>query len=876
MAIIRAYKLAEELKLSNEELLKKAAELGIQLRTHMVGLDDDQVELLRQRLGGPVGTKTVEKRIAGGVIRRRRASEPEPLAESALAAGSSAQAFPDTGLEPALEDAPGEGFAPADSEFGSVEPSEPSVPVLDAQGAPEVPAPLPETPAVVLPPAVAGSTSEQQQPPQRPSARAPEPGRPRSLSADPDSDGPPGPAGPRGDSQLSPPPELNRAGAKRAPRRTVSQEMNLKEQDTMARTMLGNVQRRLEQRRLIVERQSRMQPSRRGRGRPGSGGRGAAAQQVPAKRPAVARLSGETSFQELSQLTGIKVRELWRAVRTLGVEVDRDERVDIEAAQLLGAELGFAVEQVRSGAEALEDRLAAGAEVGEDEEGLEPRPPIVTVMGHVDHGKTSLLDTIRKANVAAGEAGGITQHIGAYQVRSGESWITFLDTPGHAAFTQMRARGAQVTDVVVLVVAAEDGVMPQTVEAIDHARAAEVPLIVAINKIDRPDANPARVKQALLEHKVVAEDFGGDTICVEVSATKGTGVDKLLEMLALQTEILELRARRDIPARGRVIEAHLERGRGAVATILVQQGTLSRGDAFVIGSVYGRVRTMTDDLGKALKEAGPSTPVQIVGLSAVPDAGEEFAVMASEREAKQLAEHRIAELRRSQGDVELAATAAAASGDIFGSLSGSESKELCVVLKTDVRGTMEAVRDGITKLSTDRVSVRVIHSSVGAISESDVMLASASRAVVIGFHVRPEPAARKAAEREHVAIHTYDIVYELLDQAKILMQGLLPPKLVEKVSGYAEVRELFTMPRGGVIAGCFVPDGVIRRSNQIRVIRNGVPIYSGRVDSLRRFKDDVREVVANLECGIHVENFNDVKVGDRLESYEIEERPDTL
>jgi len=422
-------------------------------------------------------------------------------------------------------------------------------------------------------------------------------------------------------------------------------------------------------------------------------------------------------------------------------------------------------------------------------------------------------------------------------------------------------------------VAADDGVMPQTVEAINHARAAGVPMIVAINKIDRAEANPQRVKQALLEHNIVSEEFGGDTLCVEISALKNIGIDKLLETIGLQAEVLELRARADGAARGVIVEAQLDKGRGAVASVLIREGTLKAGDAFVVGEVFGRVRSMSDDTGRSVKLATPSVPVQIVGLSGVPEAGQELVVVKNERDAKALVEHRRAEERRAQTGQGVEVPIG---DDIFASLGTGEGKELRLLLKSDVRGTMEAVHEGVLAMATDRVSVKVIHTGVGGISESDVMLASASDAVVVGFHVRPEPAARKTAEREGVDIRTFDIVYELLDEVKNLMTGLLPPKVVEKVWGHAEVRELFVGPRRGTIAGCLVPEGTIRRSHTIRVMRGGVPIYSGRIGSLRRFKDDVREVQGPIECGIHIENFNDVKVGDILESFELQERPDAL
>lgn len=814
MAKLRAYKLAEELELERAEFLRKAAAIGVELRSAMVGLDEAQVELLRRRLGRSTADSRDEKRIGGTIIRRRRkvVAPPPPQVEE-----------PAAEVPAAPESEEVVAAAPEPAAASEAEPAVSEEPAVEA--VPTRPEPRPPDPARELAPAVPAVT--------------------RRVPALPAS-------------------EAHRGTPRRSVRREASQAASLQEQDRMARTLLGNVQHRIEQRRLVVDQQSRMQPSRRRR-KTVPGRKVASPSAEPGKK--LVKVASAITLPELSNQTGIKVRDVLRKVRALHPEFERGDRLELESVQLLAEELGFDVQRVRMGAE---EQFVAAAELPGDD--LEPRPPVVTVMGHVDHGKTSLLDSIRKTNVVDGESGGITQHIGAYQVDVAGGRVTFLDTPGHAAFTQMRARGTQVTDLVVLVVAADDGVMPQTVEAINHARAAGVPLVVAVNKIDRPDANPGRVKQRLLESEVVLEEFGGDTIGVEVSAVKGTNIEKLLELLHLQAEVLELKAQKKGPARGTVLEARLDRGRGAVATILVREGTLKKGDAFVVGKAYGRVRTMTDDQGNAVKEATPSTPVEVVGLSDTPEAGDEFAVVKNEREARAVAEDRIAEERRAL-TVEPSAPSAE---DLFASLSGDEERHLRLVVKADVRGTLEAIRDSVVELSTDRVQAEVLHTAVGAISESDVMLASASSAIVVGFHVRPEPAARKAAERHGVEIRTFDVVYELLDDMVALMSGLLPPKIIESVTGHAEVRQLFTIPRLGTIAGCFVPEGAIRRGNRIRVLRDGVPIYAGPLRSLRRFKDDVREVLAGLECGIGVENFNDVKVGDILESYSVEERPDEL
>ncbi|MFQ5513389.1 MAG: translation initiation factor IF-2 [Myxococcota bacterium] len=820
MAKIRAYKLAEELGLEKEEFLKKAAALGVELRSHLVGLDEEQVELLRRRLGGIREQDRDEKRVGSTVIRRRRrkveplppesasvAPEPEPVAASA---------------EPAVTEP-----APEVSEESQAEPDDAAA-AADSQAPPLAEAPVVPEPRPLTPerPASSPVTGPAAGPPSRTAERLPD-----------------------------------RPPARKLTRRKVLEGVALREQDQLSRSMRGNVQQRLEQRRLVVEQQSRVQSARR---RPVASGRPPPTTSARPRKLEL-KLAGPVTFAELSRLTGVKLRDLHRRARALGAELDRDALIDVETAQLLAEEAGFSVRRVEG---SLEESVAAA--LGGTLEDLDLRPPVVTVMGHVDHGKTTLLDRIRQTNVVDSESGGITQHIGAYQVEAAGHRITFLDTPGHAAFTQMRARGASVTDIAILVVAADDGIMPQTVEAISHARAAGVPILVAINKIDRPDANPQRVKQALLEHDLVPEEFGGEVICVEVSAKEGTNIEKLLEMLALQAEVLELRARAKGAARGTVIEAELDRGRGPLATVLVREGQLRRGDAVVIGSCYGRVRALMDDRGGSLKEAGPSAPVRIVGLSGVPGAGEEMIVVRNEREAKEIVEQRVAEERRARGEA-ASAPATDQAEDLFAALEAGEQKELRLVIKADVHGTREAIVEAVCKLSSDDVKVAVIHSGVGAITESDVMLASASHAVVIGFHVRPEAVARHAAERENVNVRSFDIVYELLDDVQALAQGLLPPKLVEQVTGHAEVRELFVIPRVGTVAGCYVPEGVIRRSNLVRVVRNGVPIYSGRLASLRRFKEDVREVSGPIECGMKVENFDDVKVGDVLESYVVEE-----
>ena len=500
------------------------------------------------------------------------------------------------------------------------------------------------------------------------------------------------------------------------------------------------------------------------------------------------------------------------------------------------------------------------------------RPPVVTVMGHVDHGKTSLLDRMRSANVAEGEAGGITQHIGAYHVETPRGVITFLDTPGHEAFTAMRARGAKVTDIVVLVVAADDGVMPQTIEAINHAKAAGVPLVVAINKIDKHEANPEKVKQELLGHGVVPEEFGGESPIVPVSAKTGQGVDELLERVLLQAEVQELKSAVTAPAKGVVIEARLDKGRGPVATVLVQSGTLNRGDVVLTGAVYGRVRAMLDENGKPVQSAGPSIPVEIQGLSDVPGAGEEMVVLGDERKAREIALFRQGKFR----DVKLAKKQAAKLENMFENMGEGEAKLLSLLIKADVQGSQEALVHALEKLSTDEVRVNVVHSAVGGITESDVNLALASKAVIIGFNTRADAMARKLAENSGVDIRYYNIIYEAVDEVKAALSGLLAPEKKEAVLGLVEIRQVYKISAVGTVAGCMVLEGLVKRGSRVRLLRDNVVIHDGELESLKRFKDDVREVKAGFECGLSIKNCNDIKERDQLEIYEVQEVARTL
>jgi translation initiation factor IF-2 len=576
------------------------------------------------------------------------------------------------------------------------------------------------------------------------------------------------------------------------------------------------------------------------------------------------RVNEFISVSELAEIMKVPATQIVQfAFKELGLMITVNQRLDFDQIDLIASAFGF--EAVRE-EEYVADVTATATE--EDEAALVPRPPVVTIMGHVDHGKTSLLDYIRKSSVVAGEAGGITQHIGAYHVTVGDGKaITFLDTPGHEAFTAMRARGAQVTDIVVLVVAADDQVMPQTIEAISHARNAGVPIVVAINKIDLPAANPTKVKQDLLAHGVVLEEFGGQVLHAQVSAKKGTGVDQLLEQILLQAEILDLRANPSGPATGTVLEATLDPGKGPVATVLVQRGTLQLGDNFICGRFSGRVRALFDERGKTVKEAGPSIPVQVLGFEGVPAAGDSFQVVADAAQAREIAQKRQRLEREAQNRRTLRGQTLE---DISRALRAGEVTALPVIIKADQGGPAEALADALAQLGTGEVRVEVIHRGVGAVTESDVLLAKAAGAIILGFHVRPDANARAAAEREGVDVRTYRVIYEAVDDVRNALEGLLKPEEKETVLGEAEVLQTFKIGKVGTIAGCIVRTGTMQRGAKVRVVRDGVPVYTGQLSSLKRFKDDVREVREGLECGIGIENFNDVKVGDRIEAFRVE------
>ncbi len=578
------------------------------------------------------------------------------------------------------------------------------------------------------------------------------------------------------------------------------------------------------------------------------------------------------SVKDLAEKLGVRAKDLIARLLAKGVFATINQTLDAELASEMARFFGAETSVISFEQQAAQEATAAEA-AAEEAVGATPRPPVVTIMGHVDHGKTTLLDSIRSTNVAGGEAGGITQHIGAYKVSIQDTQspaygreIVFLDTPGHEAFTRMRARGAKATDIVVLVVAADDGVMPQTIEAIDHARAAEVPIIVAVNKIDKPDALPDRVKKQLADRGLMPEDWGGTTVFVDVSAKQKTNLNLLMEMICLVADLQELKANPDRPAQGVVLEAKLDRGRGPVATVLVQNGTLRVGDNFVVGNVYGKVRAMFDDRSNALDEAPPSTPVEILGLESLPQAGDQFVVVADRDRARDISEYREQKAR----EAELAKSSRMSLEGLAQQLKSGESKELSIILKGDVQGSVEVLSDLLTKMSGEKVRINLLRTGVGAITESDVLLASASNAIIIGFNVRPERKAQELAEQEKVDIRLHSIIYELQDEIKKAMSGLLEPTIKETYHGRAEVRETFRIPKVGTVAGCYVQDGNIKRDSEVRLLRDNVVVFKGKIGSLRRFKEDVSEVRNGMECGIAITNYGDVKVGDVIEAFATE------
>jgi translation initiation factor IF-2 len=850
----RVYDLAKELGLANKVLLEKIRGAGIEVANHMSNLDAAEVERVRRSVERERQESLVETRLNDTVIRRRSRAPGAPAARSRAAAETTRLAAPAVPAPPDLE---------TKKVYAVLEPTPPPV-VVEPPPALAVPSPADEAveePAVEV---------------------VPELGAPAPPTVEEETAGlAPAPAGQDTRSAALLPPVIKIPQPVVTGSAATGQFIQLPGMPSRDGSVpkIEIKDRDEELRRLgrsgLVSRgpggRDWRQPGAPGQ-RPGGPPRKKVAMAgkkikqtqitTPAEHKRVIRMGENIGVSDLAQKMGVKgnevIKKLW-ALGLMGVNINQS--VDQDTATLIANEFGYQIESTAF----REDEFISEGQTDNPED-LVPRAPVITVMGHVDHGKTSLLDAIRKANVAAGEAGGITQHIGAYKVHTGTGDVVFLDTPGHEAFTAMRARGAQMTDIVVIVVAAEEGPMPQTIEAIKHAQAAEVPILVAINKIDKPGANPAAVRTKLMEQGLVAEELGGETIYVEVSAKTKVGIDKLLEMLALQAEVLELKANPSKPARGNVVEARLDRSRGAIATVLVKEGTLRLGDLVVAGEAYGKLRAMLGDKGQIINEAGPSTPVELLGLEGVPDAGELFNVVADEKSAKALVEHRR-ELRKRK---EASANTRVSLENILDRIKEGAVKEVRIVLKADVQGSVEAIANALRNLSTPTVGVSVISSGVGGITESDVTLAKASSAIVIGFNVRPAGKSRALADQEGVDIKLYQIIYDAIDEVKKAMVGMLSPVSKEKPLGKAEVRQVFHIAKAGTVAGCNVTEGKITRKAQIRLVRDSVVVFTGRISSLRRFKEDASEVTHGYECGITIDGYNDVKENDIIEAFEIE------
>jgi len=884
MAKVRVYELAQKHGLENKDLISKLEEMGIEVKNHMSSLDEDQVARYEDE-SVPKVEKIVEKRLTAGVIRRRRKEVSDAPAETVADESSRDEAQDTTSVvEPESSeqteavaettpevDVPTEETADAGSEAKKPSQEETLEPVkVDGSTKSEVKVEKATASRAKILGKVdipAAKLADAGRPKQRP-ARGEEVKAKRDFRAPTDAPGKQGRGGRPSSSPGAGPNTFQPAPMEAPPsEKEGSRKKRTKKNKVNERSNDGFRGGRRQREVYMPERSGRMR-------KPKKQNKPAQKTEItlPKASKRIIRISDTITVGELAKRMGVKANELIKELMRQGQMVTINHPLDYESAAILASEFQYEVENVAFDEVAILEHSSLQKETEDKKEDLEPRPPVVTIMGHVDHGKTSLLDAIRITDVTAGEAGGITQHIGAYDVELDGRKISFLDTPGHEAFTSMRSRGAQVTDVVILVVAADDGVMPQTKEAINHAKAAGVPIIVAINKIDKPDATPDRVKQELTEYELVPEDWGGDTIFVEVSAKQKTNLDQLLEMILLQAEVLELKANPNKLAKGTIVEARLDRGRGPVATVLVQEGTLKIGDPIVAGLHQGRVRTMINDRGQAMEKAGPSCPVEVTGLSGVPDAGDAFHAVEDEKVAKEVALHRQQKIR----EAELAKTSKISLDQLYAKIQEGEVVELRAIVKADVQGSVEAVTESLTKLSTDACKLIVIHSGVGGVTESDVTLAAASDAIIVGFNVRPAAKASNMAEKEGVDIRLYTVIYDAVDDVKNAMEGLLAPTLREKELGKVEVRETFSVSRIGTIAGCYVTDGKIVRNSHVRLVRDDVVIWTGKLDSLKRFKDDVKEVASGYECGIGLENYNDIKIGDVIEAFEMEEVKTTL
>ena len=851
---MRVRELSGELGISNKELINLLRKLEINVKSHMSGLTDAEADLARQEFHQTAKEPAVEnKRVRSGVIVRKRKKPARKPREEAVEAPS-----PDDTQETA-EDEPA--VTPASPAVEETEVTEPVTTPEQAEEAPQA-----QAKTETAPPAQESSAKESASEEEDEDKKSPEKKRGKRKKSKKKKAPQPAPQVKiisRPDPSLAPPvTETQEAAAdkkkkpfKKKHRRTVEADelyRKVRQAETAKPGLVGG---------------------RKGRGKKGRRGRDQApvksmvtTQPIKAAKRKI-RIDEAIRIADLAQQMGIKAQDLIKNLIGMGVMATINQSIDADTAAIIAADFGYDVEKIGfSEKEFL-------APVHEDkEEDLLPRPPVVTIMGHVDHGKTSLLDVIRKSHITSGEAGGITQHIGAYHVTTPRGEIVFLDTPGHEAFTAMRARGAQVTDLVILVVAADDGVMDQTREAINHSKAAGVPIVVAVNKIDKEGADPDRVKRELAEHGLVPEDWGGDTIYANVSAKQKIGIDELLEMVLLQAEVLELKANPNRRGLGHIVEARLDKGRGAVATVLMQAGTIHKGDAFTCGLQSGKIRAILNDQGKMLKEAGPAMPIEVQGFDGVPDAGDEFVVVADEKVARKISDTR----KGKQREKELARETKFTLDKFLAAKAGEKVKVLNLVVKSDVQGSQEAIIDALNKLSGEEVRIEIIHSGTGAITESDILLASASNAIIIGFNVRPTAKVKDVADQEKVEIRFYNIIYKLVAEIKDAMSGMLSPTIKEVYIGQAEVRQTFSVPKVGTVAGCAVVDGKLVRNAMIRLLRDGVVIYTGKLNSLKRFKDDVREVLKGFECGTGLERFNDIKEGDVIEAFEEVEEKRTL
>ena len=868
MANMRVYELARDLNLTNKILLERLGEMDIAVKSHMSSLDEDTIARIKSQLYGKKEETIEETRVKPTVIRRRKKAvkakvpaeiEPEVEAAQETAGPDEESAEPDLPEETAAE------IIAGDKITAEPQPSEPAV-----EETPEsVPTEAAAEEAVV---------EESRQAEVKPKVKAKK-AKKKEAAAKIIKLAPPKPlAKPKDDEEKLKAKPRKKATGRAAPAGRIPPAAQVPEKDTKKRKKKRRseeadgdrkfLKKRISPRKKMVIEGSDLYDNRHRARKPrklGKAQKAAAGQktQITVAKAIKRRIKIDEAIllSDLAKRMGIKANELIASLMSMDVMATVNQSLDFETASLVASEFDYEIERAT-----FEEETLLKQE-NDDPAKLSERPPVVTIMGHVDHGKTSLLDVIRETRITESEAGGITQHIGAYHVETDKGQIAFLDTPGHEAFTAMRARGAQVTDIVVLVVAADDGVMPQTLEAINHAKAAEVPIIVAVNKIDKANADPDRVKRELSENGLTPEDWGGDTICVNVSAKLNEGIEELLEMILLQAELLELKANPDKLALGHVVEAKIDSGRGAVATVLVRDGTLHSGDPVVCGVHSGKIRAMLGDRGNPVESAGPSIPVEILGLSGVPMAGDEFIALADEKSAKQVSMHRMQKHRTK----ELAQTSRLSLDSLYEQMQQGDMKDLNLVIRADVHGSNEALVDSLTKLSNDEVTVNVVQSATGTITETDISLATVSNAIIIGFNVRPTPKLQALANEEQVDMRFYNVIYDVIKDVKDAMVGMMESTYEERALGSAEVREIFHIPKIGAIAGCYVTDGKIERGQNMRVVRDGVVVYEGKNSSLRRFKDDVKEVQSGYECGIGIENFNDIKIGDTLECYYMEE-----